>query len=171
MGLTPLEGLIMGTRTGDMDPSAVLFLQDKLGLDTHQTSDLLNKQSGMLGITERFSDMREILGAAAQGDERCRLAVNMYNYRIRKYVCAYAGIMGGVDYIIFTAGVGENQYEIRGGSMAGLEHMGIIIDPAANKANRSQEGTISTPESRVTVCVIPTDEELLVASDTMEIAK
>ena len=171
MGLTPLEGLIMGTRTGDLDPSAVLFLQDKLGLSTHEVSNLLNKQSGMLGITGRFSDMREILAAAAQGDSQCQLAVNMYNYRIRKYVCAYAGIMGGVDYIIFTAGVGENQYEIRGGSMAGLEHMGIIIDPALNKANRSQEGTISTTDSRVTVCVIPTDEELLVASDTMDIVK
>ena len=171
MGLTPLEGLIMGTRTGDHDPSAVLFLQDKLGLSTHEVNNLLNKQSGMLGITGRFSDMREILAAAAQGDSQCQLAVNMYNYRIRKYVCAYAGIMGGVDYIIFTAGVGENQYEIRGGSMAGLEHMGIIIDPALNKANRSQEGTISTTDSRVTVCVIPTDEELLVASDTMDIVK
>ena len=171
MGLTPLEGLIMGTRTGDIDPSAVLFLQDKLGLSTHEVSNLLNKQSGMLGITGRFSDMREILAAAAQGDSLCKLAINMYNYRIRKYVCAYAGIMGGVDYIIFTAGVGENQYEIRGGSMAGLEHMGIVIDPTLNKANRSQEGTISTPDSQVTVCVIPTDEELLVASDTMEIVK
>lgn len=168
MGLTPLEGLIMGTRTGDIDPSAVLFLQEKLELDTKQASDLLNKQSGMLGITGKYSDMREILAAAAEGDPRCRLAVNMYNYRIRKYVCAYAGIMGGVDYIVFTAGVGENQYEIRGGSMAGLEHMGIIIDPAANKANRSQEGIISTPDSKVTVCVIPTDEELLVAQDTMD---
>ena len=123
----------------------------------------------MLGITGRFSDMREILAAAANGDKRCQLALNMYNYRIRKYVCAYAGIMGGVDYIIFTAGVGENQYEIRQGSMEGLQHMGIIIDPEANKANRSQEGTISAPDSKVTVCVIPTDEELLVASDTMDI--
>ena len=171
MGLTPLEGLIMGTRTGDIDPSAVLFLQDKLGLDTRQASDLLNKQSGMLGITGRFSDMREILAAAAGGDAQCKLALNMYNYRIRKYVCAYAGIMGGVDYIVFTAGVGENQYEIRGGCMAGLEHMGIVIDPDLNRANRSQEGTISTPDSKVTVCVIPTDEELLVASDTMNIVK
>ena len=169
MGLTPLEGLIMGTRTGDIDPSAVLFLQEKLGLDTKQASDLLNKQSGMLGITGKYSDMREILAAAADGDPRCRLAINMYNYRIRKYVCAYAGIMGGVDYIVFTAGVGENQYEIRGGSMAGLEHMGIVIDPVANKANRSQEGTISTPDSKVTVCVIPTDEELLVAEDTQKV--
>ena len=123
----------------------------------------------MLGITGRFSDMREILAEAAKGDRRCQLALNMYNYRIRKYVCAYAGIMGGVDYIIFTAGVGENQFEIRGGSMAGLESMGIVIDPAANQANRSQEGVISTPDSKVTVCVIPTDEELLVASDTLDI--
>lgn len=169
MGLTPLEGLIMGTRTGDIDSSAILFLMDRLGLDTKQASDLLNKKSGMLGITGRFSDMREILAAAANGDKRCQLALNMYNYRIRKYVCAYAGIMGGVDYIIFTAGVGENQYEIRQGSMEGLQHMGIIIDPEANKANRSQEGTISAPDSKVTVCVIPTDEELLVASDTMDI--
>ena len=168
MGLTPLEGLIMGTRTGDMDPSAILLLMDKLGLDTRQASDLLNKESGMLGITGRFSDMREILSAAAGGDRRCKLAIDMYNYRIRKYVCAYAGIMGGVDYIIFTAGVGENQYEIRKGSMEGLEHLGIVIDPAANKANRSQEGTISVG-GKVTVCVIPTDEELLVASDTLDI--
>ncbi len=169
MGLTPLEGLIMGTRTGDMDPSAILLLMDKLGLNTQQASDLLNKKSGMLGITGKYSDMREILAAAAQGDQRCRLALDMYNYRIRKYVCAYAGIMGGVDYIIFTAGVGENQYEIRKGSMEGLAHMGIVIDPEANQANRSQEGTISTPDSKVTVCVIPTDEELLVASDTLDI--
>lgn len=169
MGLTPLEGLIMGTRTGDIDSSAILYLMDKLGLNTQQASDLLNKQSGMLGITEKYTDMRDILGAAAGGDERCQLAVDMYNYRIRKYVSAYYGILGGADYIIFTAGVGENQYEIRGGSMKGLEHLGIVIDPVANKANRSQEGVISAPESKVTVCVIPTDEEQLVASDTRSV--
>ena len=171
MGLTPLEGLIMGTRSGDIDPSAVIFLQDKLGLSTKEVSDLLNKQSGMLGITERFSDMREIEAADNAGDERCHLALEMYNYRIRKYVCAYAGIMGGVDYIVFTAGVGENQHGVRSGALKGLEHMGIIIDPAVNEANRSQEGIISTPDSRVKVCVIPTDEELLVASDTMDIVR
>lgn len=171
MGLTPLEGLVMGTRTGDIDPSAILFLMDQLGLNTQQASDLLNKKSGMLGITSKYSDMREILAAAAAGDTRCQLALNIYNYRIRKYVCAYAGIMGGVDYIIFTAGVGENQYEIRMGSMEGLQHLGITIDPEANRANRSMEGVISTPDSKVTVCVIPTDEELLVASDTMDIVK
>lgn len=170
MGLTPLEGLIMGTRTGDIDSSAILYLMDKLGLSTKEASDLLNKQSGMLGITGYSSDMREISDKVEQGDERCRLANQMYNYRLKKYIASYIGVLGGVDYILFTAGVGEHQWDVRQHCLEGLECMGIRVDIEKNKATFGTEAVISAADSKVIVAVIPTDEELLLATDTMRIA-
>ena len=168
MGLTPLEGLMMGSRSGDIDPSAVTYLMDKLGKKPQEMADFLNKESGVLGITGISSDMREIESAAEAGNRRARLALDMYNYRIKKYIGAYAAAMGGVDIIVWTAGVGENQVGTRLDACSHLEFLGIKIDEEANKV-RGEETIISTPDSKVTVCVIPTDEELVIASDTMKI--
>ena len=167
MGLTPLEGLIMGTRSGDVDGGALTFIEKKLGLDADGLSDLLNKKSGMLGITGISSDMREIEEAYENGNERAKLAFDMYFYRIRKYIGAYAAAMDGCDIIVFTAGVGENQPSLREEVCKKLTYLGVEIDVEKNKNLRGKEAIISTPESKVTVCVIPTDEELMIASDTM----
>ena len=169
MGLTPLEGLMMGTRSGDIDAGAVTFLQKKLGLDADGMSDLLNKKSGILGVTGISSDMREIEDAIEHGNERAKMGLDMYNYRIRKYIGAYAAAMGGCDIIVFTAGVGENQYSTREAACKGLEYMGVKLDVEKNKTIRGEEAVISTPDSKVTVCVIPTDEELMIATDTMNL--
>ena len=171
MGLTPLEGLIMGTRSGDIDAGAVTFLMDKLGLDTKGISNLLNKQSGLLGVSEGFSDFRDILAGIANGNDKERLAKDMYCYRIKKYIGEYAAAMGGVDIILFTGGAGENQYEVREGATQGLEFMGIKLDDAKNKACRAKEAILSTDDSKVTICCIPTDEELMIALDTLELTK
>ena len=171
MGLTPLEGLIMGTRSGDIDAGAVTFLMDKLGLDTKGISNLLNKQSGLLGVSEGFSDFRDILAGIANGNDKARLAKDMYCYRIKKYIGEYAAAMGGVDIILFTGGAGENQYEVREGATKGLEFMGIKLDDAKNKACRAKEAILSTDDSKVTICCIPTDEELMIALDTLELTK
>ena len=167
MGLTPLEGLMMGTRSGDIDAGAVTFLEKKLGLDADGMSNLLNKKSGVLGITGISSDMREIEAAIEKGDEMAKIALDMYNYRIKKYIGAYAAAMGGCDIIVFTAGVGENQYQTRQDACVGLEYMGVKLDVEKNNTIRGEEAVISTPDSKVTVCVIPTDEELMIATDTM----
>lgn len=169
MGLTPLEGVMMGTRSGDIDGGAVAFLQKKLGLDADGISDLLNKKSGVLGITELSSDMREVEAACEKGEPKAVLAMNMYNYRIKKYIGAYAAAMGGVDIIVFTAGVGENQWSTRQESCEGLEFLGVKIDKELNKGLRGVEKIISTADSKVTVCIIPTDEELMIATDTMDL--
>ncbi len=169
MGLTPLEGLMMGTRSGDIDAGAVTFLQKKLSLDADGMSDLLNKKSGILGVTGISSDMREIEDAIEHGNERAKMGLDMYNYRIRKYIGAYAAAMGGCDIIVFTAGVGENQYSTREAACKGLEYMGVKLDVEKNKTIRGEEAVISTPDSKVTVCVIPTDEELMIATDTMNL--
>lgn len=169
MGLTPLEGLMMGTRSGDIDGGAITFLEKKLGLDADGMSNLLNKKSGLLGISGISSDMREIDTAVEQGNERAKIALDMYNYRIKKYVGAYAAAMGGCDIIVFTAGVGENQYSMREQVCAGMEYMGVKLDVEKNKTVRGEEAIISTPDSKVTVCVIPTDEELMIATDTMNL--
>ena len=169
MGLTPLEGLMMGTRSGDIDAGAVTFLMDKLGLDTHGISNLLNKQSGLLGVSEGRSDFRDILAGIAEGNDHARLAKEMYTYRIKKYIGAYAAAMGGVDVILFTAGAGENQWEVREGATKGLEYLGVEVDEQKNHACRATEAVISTDASRVKVCVIPTDEELMIAMDTLAI--
>ena len=134
-------------------------------------SNLLNKKSGVLGITGISSDMREIDDAIAAGNERAKLALDMYNYRIKKYVGAYAAAMGGCDIIVFTAGVGENQSEMREAVCENMEYMGVKIDKEKNKGIRGVEAVISAPDSKVTVCVIPTDEELMIATDTMNLLK
>ena len=169
MGLTPLEGVMMGTRSGDIDGGAVAFLQKKLNLDADGISDLLNKKSGVLGITELSSDMREVEAACEKGEPKAVLAMKMYNYRIKKYIGAYAAAMGGVDIIVFTAGVGENQWSTRQESCEGLGFLGVEIDKELNKGLRGVEKVISTANSKVTVCIIPTDEELMIATDTMNL--
>ena len=171
MGLTPLEGLIMGTRCGDIDAGAVTFLMDKLGLDTKGISNLLNKQSGLAGVSELSSDFRDILAGIADGNDGARLAKEMYTYRIKKYIGAYAAAMGGVDVILFTGGAGENQWEVREGATSGLEFMGVKMDEAKNRACRATEAVLSADDSKVTVCCIPTDEELMIALDTEELTK
>ena len=169
MGLTPLEGLMMGTRSGDVDASVVLAIMESEGLGVKEMRDLLNKKSGLLGIGGVSSDMRETHEAAANGNYRAQLAINMYCYRIKKYIGAYAAAMGGVDTIVFTAGVGEHQYDVRQASVEGLEFLGVKLDEAKNRKNFGEEEIISTPDSRVKVVVVPTDEELMIASDTMRL--
>ncbi|TWV13137.1 acetate kinase [Bacteroidaceae bacterium HV4-6-C5C] len=168
MGLTPLEGLIMGTRCGDIDAGAVTFIMEKEKLNTSEISDLLNKKSGVLGVSGVSSDMRELEAAVAAGNPMAILAEKMYFYRVKKYVGAYAAALGGVDIIVFTGGVGENQMNSRSDVCAGLEFLGVKVDPAKNKI-RGVEAVVSTDDSRVKVVVIPTDEELMIASDTMNI--
>ena len=168
MGLTPLEGLMMGTRSGDIDGGAVTFIMEKEGLDAAGINNLLNKKSGIAGVSGVSSDMRELEAAAKEGNKRAILAEKMYFYRIKKYVGAYAAALGGVDIIVFTGGVGENQAACREEVCKNMEYMGVSIDPAKN-ATRGEEAVISTDDSRVKVVVIPTDEELMIASDTMDI--
>ncbi len=170
MGLTPLEGLMMGTRSGDIDAGAVTFLMDKLHLDTHGISHLLNKQSGLAGVSQLSSDFRDILAGMANGNDKARLAKEMYTYRIRKYIGQYAAAMGGVDIIVFTGGAGENQWEVREEATQGLEFMGVRMDEARNRSCRAAEAILSSDDSRVTVCCIPTDEELMIALDTEALA-
>ncbi len=168
MGLTPLEGLMMGTRSGDIDGGAITYIMKKEGLTPDEMSTLLNKKSGVLGMFEKSSDMRELEDAVQKGEERAILTEKMYFYRITKYIGAYAAAMGGVDIILFTGGVGENQASARAGVCKTLEFMGVKIDAEKNKV-RGEEAIISTDDSKVKVVVIPTDEELMIASDTMDI--
>ena len=168
MGLTPLEGLMMGTRSGDIDGGAVTYIMEKEGLDANGISNLLNKKSGVLGVFGKSSDMRDLESSATAGEPRALLAESMYFYRIKKYIGAYAAALGGVDVIVFTGGVGENQANARSGACEGLEYMGVKIDLGKNKT-RGEEAIISADDSKVKVVVIPTDEELMIASDTMDI--
>lgn len=169
MGMTPLEGLMMGTRSGNIDAGAVSFIMEKEGLNTTGISNLLNRKSGLLGVSGKSSDMRDICTLAENGDERAVLAFTMYKYRIRKYIGSYAAAMGGIDIILFTGGVGENQIDCRKDACKGLEFMGVKIDLEKNSKAKGIEAIISTDDSPVTVCVIPTNEELLIAQDTMNI--
>ena len=169
MGLTPLEGLMMGTRSGDIDPGAIPFIMEKLQLDGKGLSDLLNKKSGVMGVSGVSSDMREVEAAAKAGNKRAELANTIYFYRIKKYIGAYAAAMGGVDIIVFAGGVGENQAPCREASLEGLEFIGVELDKELNKKSRGEEVVLSTPESKVKVVLVPTDEELMIASDTYEI--
>ena len=168
MGLTTLEGLVMGTRSGDIDAGAVTFIMEKEGLNATGVSNLLNKKSGVLGVSGVSSDMRELEAAVAAGNPKAILAEKMYFYRIKKYIGAYAAALGGVDIILFTGGVGENQANCRSEVCEGLEFMGVKIDLEKNKV-RGEEAIISDDDSKVTVAVIPTDEELMIASDTLAI--
>ena len=170
MGLTPLAGVMMGSRSGDIDPSAVTYIMDKLHLQPQEMADFLNKKSGVLGITGISSDMRDIEEAAKNGNERAQLALRMYNYRIKKYIGSYAAAMGGVDVIVWTAVVGENQISTRMEACSGLEFLGVKMDAEANNC-RGEEKLISAPDSKVQVWVVPTDEEIVIARDTMELVK
>ncbi len=166
MGLTPVEGLMMGTRVGDLDPGALTFIMDKEHLDTKQLSNLINKKSGVLGISGISSDMRDIDAAIAEGNERAKLALDMYIYRIIKYIGAYTAVLNGVDIIVFTGGVGENQQPLRKAVCEHLSYLGVKIDDAVNASSRGEEKVISAADSKVKVVVIPTDEELMIARDT-----
>ena len=169
MGLTPTEGLMMGTRSGDVDPGALTYLMSKHNLTPEQLQKIINKESGVAGVSGISSDMREIEAAVNAGDEMATLALDMYEQRIIKYVGAYAAEMGGVDIIVFTGGVGENQTGVRENVCAPLSFMGVEIDKELNAKTRGTETVISTPSSKVKVVVVPTDEELMIARDTREI--
>ena len=171
MGLTPTEGLMMGTRCGDVDPGALIFLMDKHNLSSKDMLNMVNKESGLAGVSGVSSDMREITAAAKQGNEKAILSLEMYEQRITKYVGAFAAEMGGVDIIVFTGGVGEHQSSTRANVCNPLRFMGVEIDDAANDANNGDEGIISTPNSAVKVVVIPTDEEYMIAKDTEAISE
>lgn len=169
MGLTPVEGLLMGTRCGDVDAGALAFIMDKERLDAKGVSNLINRQSGVQGLSGLSSDMREIEAAVAEGDKKAIMTLNVYNYRIKKYIGAYAAAMGGCDILVWTGGVGENQWATRLAVCQDMEYMGMKIDVAKNDHMRGEEMVISTPDSKVTIIVVPTDEEFMIASDTMDI--
>ncbi|SUB68180.1 acetate kinase [Porphyromonas endodontalis] len=167
MGLTPTEGLMMGTRVGDVDPDALVFIGEKESMSMAQLSEVINKKSGVLGVSGVSSDMREIEEAISQGNERAKLALEMYDYRIKKYVGAFTAAMGGLDLLIFTGGVGENQTTTREYVCEDMQYMGIEIDKTLNAKIHGDEALLSTKESKVKVVVIPTDEELMIALDTV----
>lgn len=169
MGFSPVDGLMMGTRCGNLDPSALLYVMEKENMDTAQAKDLINKRSGVLGITGVSSDMRDIDAAAHSGNERAVLALKMYEGRIRKFIGQYAAEMGGVDMIVFTGGVGENNDKFRRNCCRGLEFMGVQFDEKANEGVRGKDTIISAPDSKVKVAIIATDEERVIASDTYQI--
>lgn len=169
MGLTPVEGLMMGTRVGDVDPGALTYLMKKHNLSADELQKIINKESGVLGVTELSSDMREIEAADKAGDPRAHLALEMYEQRITKYIGAYAAEMGGVDIIVFTGGVGENQTGLRGNVCRPLGFMGVELDEQLNMTTRGTETVISAPSSKVQVVVVPTDEEMMIARDTRDI--
>jgi acetate kinase len=171
MGFTPLEGLVMGTRCGDIDPAIVIYLQQNLGMSVEKVYDLLNKKSGMLGLTNNLSsDMRDIEDAAHSGNEIAQLALDIYVYRIAKYIGAYAAAMNGVDAIVFTAGVGENSPYVREKVCEYLGFLGVKIDRQLNDV-KGLERIISTPDSKVAVLIVPTNEELVIARDTKYIVE
>ena len=169
MGFTPIEGLMMGTRSGDVDLGVVTFIMEKEMINTAGASTLFNKHSGVLGVSGVSSDMRDIDNAIAEGNERAKLALNMYQYRIKKYIGSYFAALNGADVLVFTGGVGENQSPIREYICNGLGFMGLKIDNELNATSRGKEILLSTPDSTVKVVVIPTDEEFMIASDTLHI--
>jgi acetate kinase len=170
MGLTPLEGVLMGTRSGSLDPAIVSTLAARENMTAEQVVDMLNKKSGLLGLSGRSSDMRDVVVGAKEGDERCKVTREMWAYGIRKYIGAYAAAMGGLDLIAFTAGIGENDAPARAEICEGLEFLGVKIDPKKNEGKRT-EGEISADDSKVKVWVIPTNEELAIARDTLELTQ
>jgi acetate kinase len=171
MGLTPLEGLVMGTRSGDFDPAILFYLADH-GYDMPTLNKLCNKQSGLLGISGESNDMRTLTEKAAAGNQRAQLAVDIFCYRIKKYIGTYGAVLNRTDAVIFTGGIGENSPAVRAAACADLEHWGIVIDPLKNEQTVGRkEGPITTPDSRVQVLVIPTDEEAAIAADTYAIVR
>ncbi len=171
MGFTPVEGLMMGTRVGDIDAGILLFLMDKEKLDCNGLNNLINKKSGVLGVSGVSMDMRDLHKAKAEGNKRAELALKMYAYRVKKYIGAYAAVLGGVDLIIFTGGIGENDYEIRKWSCEGLEYMGVKFDDTKNDGVKGKDVIISADDSKVKVMAITTNEELVIATDTVNIVK
>ena len=171
MGFSPLDGLVMGTRCGNVDASAITFIGEKEGMSFSEINAMMNKRSGVLGLTGISSDMRDIDAAYEAGNRNAIIARDMYYTRVKKFVGAYAAEMGGVDLLIFTGGVGENSFELRSWVCSGMEFMGIRIDEAVNRASRGVDAILSTPESRVKVATIATNEELVIATDTYELTK
>jgi len=169
MGFTPLEGLVMGTRPGDFDPAIMMYLLNSGGMDAAQINRMLNKQSGLLGLSGKTNDMREIESLASKGDNQAKLALEVYCYRVKKYIGAYTAVLGHVDALIFTAGVGENSPTVREKSVAGLDELGYTIDPEKNQAARGTGADIAATVSRARVLVIPTDEEVAIAEQTFRI--
>ena len=169
MGFTPVEGLFMGTRTGDLDLGALLYIMEKERLGVREVNNLINKKSGMLGVSGVSSDMRDLKAAAKEGHERAQIAIQMYAYQIRKYIGAYTAVMNGVDIIVFTGGVGENCGVTRTNVMKDFDYLGVVMDAEKCKTVLSKEEFISTPESKVKVMVVPTNEELVIARDTLEL--
>ncbi len=169
MGMTPVEGLMMGTRSGDLDPGVISYIMEKERMSASGISTLLNKFSGVLGISGLSSDMREIEAGIKENNPRAILALNTYDYRIKKYIGAYGAVLGGVDILVFTGGVGENQAITRSVVCKNMEYMGIELDEELNRSVRAKEVVISKPSSKVKVLIIPTDEELTIAKDTMQI--
>lgn len=167
MGLTPVEGLIMGTRSGDVDAGALVYIMQKEKFDADKLSDFLNKKSGVAGFSEVSSDMRDLEKAIQDGNKRAKLALDMYNYRLKKYIGSYAAALGGIDILVFTGGVGENQWTTRADVCRDMEFMGIVFDEEKNRNERGREIVLSKPESKVAVMVVPTDEEYMIASDTV----
>jgi len=168
MGMTPVEGLLMGTRSGDVDAGILTYIMEKENVGSQAISTIVNKYSGILGISGVSSDMREIDAAIQNGDKRAALALKTYNYRIKKYIGAYAAALGGIDLLVFTGGVGENQWSTRSAACEGMEFLGINLDEEKNKNARGIEAVISADDSRVKVVVTPTDEELMIALDTLK---
>ncbi|MBE6576476.1 MAG: acetate kinase [Ruminococcaceae bacterium] len=171
MGLTPLDGVIMGTRCGAIDPAIVTFIMEKEGFTPAQMSDFMNKKCGFLGVSGISSDCRDIENAIGEGNERAALALNILNYQIKKFIGSYTAAMGGLDAIVFTAGIGENTSLVRAGALEGLGFMGIEIDKELNNSVRGKLTKLSTDNSKVQVWLIPTNEELVIASDTEAIVK
>jgi acetate kinase len=169
MGYTPQEGLVMGTRAGDMDTSIIPYLMKKLDMTPDEATAYINKKCGVLGISGISSDFRDLWDEADKGNERAKLALDVFSYRLKKYIGAYAAAMGGVDVIAFTGGIGENDGPVRADACEGLEYMGVKIDTEYNYPLRGKEATISTPDSKVTVMIVPTNEELVIARDTVEL--
>jgi len=169
MGMTPTEGLIMGTRCGDVDAGALPYIMKKENLDADGLADFINKKSGVAGFSEMSSDMRDIENAMYAGNERAIQVLNMYDYHIKKYIGAYSAALGGLDILVFTGGVGENQDVTRSKVCTDMEYLGIVFDHEKNKGERGREVVLSKPESKVKVMVVPTDEEFMIASDTQEI--
>jgi acetate kinase len=170
MGLTPLEGLVMGTRCGDIDPAIIPFLLEKEDMTASEIDNILNKESGLLGVSGVSSDSRDVEDAAAEGNHQAEIALELFNYRVKKYIGAYTAAMGGVDAIVFTAGIGENSIDTRANILSGLEYLGVELDKEANDC-RGKEVLISTDDSKVKAMIVPTNEELVIAKDTMELVK
>ena len=171
MGLTPLEGLVMGTRCGDIDTGAITYLMEREKLDIPAISNILNKESGLKGVSGISQDMRDVEAGIKAGNERATLARDMFVYRVRKFIGSYAAVLGGLDILVFTGGIGENQGTIRELICKDFEYLGIDFDPAANEGVHGEEKIISKPNSKVTVMIVPTDEEYMIAKDTLELVK